>query len=116
MDRLVQKALQSNIRQTKASSTSTAKSSDHNVQPFRVAAYFEEYQRRKEYRLKQLEKQEREQRKHIAKKMPNFDVIHSRNRILKGTSCVVSPQTPEVLKRGLEMKEKLKRKVIINET
>lgn len=94
--------------------TGSASSSSHNADPFRAYGYFAEYQRRKEIRLKIMQREEREQRKHKALPMPNFKAIHLRAASKEPTVPYhSSPVTPDVLKRGLAMMDKARRKVSI---
>lgn len=73
------------------------------------------YKTKNERKLKLIEEKERQQRIHIAKPMPNFKAIHSKRIVKEPVDCI-SPETPEVLKRGLATKEKLKQKVVLNIT
>ncbi|KAJ6640117.1 hypothetical protein Bhyg_12866 [Pseudolycoriella hygida] len=83
-------------------------------QPYRVYEAAEYYRRKKELHLKQIKEEEERQRKHVAKPMPNFKAIHEKVLAAKRDSAetCVSPETPEVLRRGLAMKEKQKQKIM----
>lgn len=63
--------------------------------------------------LKKVTDEEQRLRKHVAKPMPNFKVIHTKalTTAKETAEACVSPETPEVLRRGLAMKEKQKQKV-----
>lgn len=101
-------------RKNKPTVTATASTCSLNAKPFRAFAYVEEYQKRKDNRLKQVEREEREKRRCFAKPMPNFTAIHLKALMKQPAHPidVISPETPEVLRRGLAMKEKFKQKVI----
>lgn len=74
----------------------------------------EVYRQRKEYKMKKVKEEEERLRKHKAKPMPNFRAIHLKANSASKMSVedVVSPETPQVLRRGLAMKEKQKQKVL----
>ncbi len=62
--------------------------------------------------MKRVKEEEERLRKHKAKPMPNFRAIHSKAvAVVKETVDCASPETPQVLRRGLAMKEKQKQKV-----
>lgn len=71
------------------------------------------YRKRKEMHLRRIKEEEERLRRHKAKPMPNFKAIHSKANALakESVDTCVSPDTPEVLRRGLAMKEKQKQKV-----
>lgn len=81
--------------------------------PCRAYEVAEYYRKKKEIQLKKIKDEEERLRRHKAKPMPNFRAIHSKANTAKEPveTCVVSPDTPEVLRRGLAMKEKQKMKV-----
>lgn len=82
--------------------------------PFRAYAMAEYYKQRKELQLKKIKEEEERLRRHKAKPMPNFKAIHSKaltTAAKDAAEACISPETPEVLKRGLAMKEKQKQKV-----
>lgn len=92
----------------------TSKPPSSNPVPFRAYEAAEIYRVRKEFRMQKIKEEEERLRRHKAKPMPNFKAIHSSVMAVKetGKSCVVSPETPQVLRRGLDMKEKQKQKVL----
>lgn len=92
-----------------ANLTSTSTSNAVAIRSFQVA---EEYRKRKEHRMAKLVEEERKKRLHVANPMPNFKAIHSKALSKEPIeTCILSPETPEVLRRGLATREKLKKKV-----
>ncbi|KAG4075912.1 hypothetical protein HA402_003738 [Bradysia odoriphaga] len=79
----------------------------------RAYAMAEFYRQRKELQLKKIKEEEERLRRHKAKPMPNFKAIHSK-ALTTAKECLetcISPETPEVLKRGLAMKQKHQQKM-----
>ncbi|XP_037026516.1 uncharacterized protein LOC119067557 [Bradysia coprophila] len=79
----------------------------------RVYAMAEYYKQRKELQLKKIKEEEERLRRHKARPMPNFKAIHSK-ALTTAKECAetcISPETPEVLRRGLAMKEKQQQKM-----
>lgn len=101
----------SNSANTRITESSSAIS---NPRVYEMAEY---YKQRKEYKLQKVKAEEERLRKHTARPMPNFRAIHLKFPALKNSAeACVSPETPEVLRRGLAMKEKQKQKVLDCET
>lgn len=81
--------------------------------PFKAYDAAELYRQKKEQRMKKVQAEEERMRRRIAKPMPNFKAIHART-VTTGRDPLegcVTPETPEVLRRGIAMKEKQKEKV-----
>lgn len=91
----------------------TSKPQSSNAGFHRAYDAAEYYRQRREYQLKKIKEEEEKMRRHKAKPMPNFKAIHSKalTTVKESTEMCISPETPEVLRRGLAMKEKQKQKV-----
>lgn len=91
-------------------STSRSVSQSSSSGSCRAYEMAELYRQRREFQLRKIKEEEERLRRHKAKPMPNFKAIHKALTMPK-ESAVVSPETPEVLRRGLATKEKQKQKV-----
>lgn len=99
---------------TTSTAAGPSKQSTKPTMSHRAYEVAEFYRKRKEFQLNKIKAEEERMRKHKAKPMPNFKAMHSKAAMAPKPKTVeecVCPVTPEVLRRGILMKEKQKQKV-----